>query len=100
MARSDAFRAALRARFDRALAEGRPHVDVQAGELHREVGGLPKGADQSMPMCCRVMRREMREGDSILDQPRKGRDGPTVLIRYRLPRTRPLLSEAPEPPML
>jgi hypothetical protein len=61
-----------------------PFVDIEAGELHRSVGWYP-GPKHRMPICCRVMREEMRDGDIILDEPPKG-TGASLVIRYRLPR--------------
>jgi hypothetical protein len=60
------------------------YIDIQAGQLHRRVGKYP-GPDHSMPTCCSVMRSAMRDGDSVLAQPPKGK-GASLTIRYRLPR--------------
>jgi hypothetical protein len=62
-----------------------PSVVVNAGELHRVVGGYPNRATNRMPVCCDVMVRIMREGDVIISQPQKGK-GATLSIRYTLPR--------------
>ncbi len=58
MLTSDEFRQELIAQIDRAFRQGRPHIEVNAGELHRALGGYPpKGGDNhSMPLCCSVMR--------------------------------------------
>ncbi len=48
-----------------ARERGEPFVDVNAGELHRRVGGYP-APNHRMPMCCRVMREEMQPGDTVL----------------------------------
>ncbi|WP_229668997.1 hypothetical protein [Edaphobacter acidisoli] len=67
-----------------ASESGDDCVDVQAGELHRRTGWYP-GPTHRMPVCCRVMREEMRDGDTVLDEPEKGA-GASLTIRYRLPR--------------
>lgn len=61
-------------------------MDVNAGELHRRVGGYP-GSNHRMPVSCEVMRSAMGSdaGDIVLSQPPKG-DGATLTIRYVLPR--------------
>lgn len=70
--------------FTSAQNDGKSYVDVKSGDLHRRVGGYP-GTNHRMPVCCYVMRKNMRSGDEILDQPPKG-NGATLVIRYRLPR--------------
>jgi len=67
-----------------ASEEGKPYVEVKSGELHSEVGSYP-GSNHRMPVCCDVMRRNMKEGDEILQQPPKGK-GANLVIRYKLPR--------------
>ena len=89
--RSDDFRKGLQAQLHREEEPGRPHVDVNAGELHRQVGGYP-GPDHRMPLCCQVMRSEMAAGDQVMDGP-PGGEGASLTIRYRLPRV-----SAPEEP--
>jgi 5-methylcytosine-specific restriction protein A len=74
------FEQALNTLFATAWRQGLTHVDVEAGQLHRQVGGYP-GTAHRMPVCCAVMRRVMRPGDRILQEPPKG-DGATVRIRY------------------
>jgi 5-methylcytosine-specific restriction protein A len=37
-----------------AQAQGKTHVDINSGELHRDVGGYPS-QDYRMPICCDVM---------------------------------------------
>jgi hypothetical protein len=59
-------------------------VDVNAGKLHRSVGGYPSD-NHRMPLCCGVMREEMQPGDVILQEPPKG-TGASLTIRYFLPR--------------
>jgi hypothetical protein len=62
--------------------QGKFYIDVRAGDLHRRVGGYP-GKNARMPVCCEVMRRNMRLGDEILQQPPKG-NGANLVIRYYL----------------
>lgn len=61
-----------------------PYLDVNAGDLHRKMGGDP-GKNHRMPLCCDVMKKNMKTGDKILEQPPKGK-GASLTIRYRLPR--------------
>ena len=62
------------------------YIDVNAGELHRAVGGYP-GPGHNMPGCCAVMKAAMRVGDVVLGGPPSG-IGASLTIRYRLPRDR------------
>lgn len=68
----------------RAEKAGERYLHVQAGELHRAVGGYP-AANARMPTCCDVMRAAIRPGDVIVHRPPKGR-GATYAVRYVLPR--------------
>jgi len=81
---SDLFRAALSARLSASERLGTDHLEISAGELHREVGGYP-GIDHKLPSCCRVMRAMMRPADEIVRSSPKGY-GATLTIRYHLPR--------------
>jgi hypothetical protein len=80
----DDFRAELRAQIDRAARQGRPHVEVNAGELHRVVGGYPPKAGQShaMPSCCNVMRAEMANWKSEIIYEADSGQAPALTIRY------------------
>lgn len=69
----------------RGERQGRPHVEVNAGELHRAVGGYPGGGDHRMPMVCQAMYGEKRPGDEVVFQPDSGK-GASLTIRYKLPR--------------
>ena len=84
---ADEFRERLREWLKRAEDEGKPHEDINAGELHRDVGGYPPGPGQNhhMRACCGVVRGEMRDGDRIIEEPPKG-DGASLTVRYELPR--------------
>ncbi len=80
------FEDALTATLVAATQKGHTHIDVKAGSLHRRVGGYPtQDGDHRMPLCCEVMRRRMRQGDEIVQEPPKGQ-GATFTVRYRLPR--------------
>lgn len=69
---------------------GKESVEINAGELHRRVGGYP-GANHRMPICCSVMRGALAgdAGDLILAEPPSGQ-GATLTIRYVLPRPEPV----------
>lgn len=60
------------------------YIDIEAGELHRLVGGYP-GTNHKMPSCCAVMKRYMNNNDEILYSPPSGK-GASLKIRYYLPR--------------
>ena len=74
----------LERRLREAPLTGADHLDVNAGDLHREVGVYPKSG-HAMPTCCAVMRAAMNEGDLVLLSPPSGY-GANLTIRYRLPR--------------
>ena len=78
------FRVELIRRLDRARQFGVSHLDVNAGELHRYVGGYPARV-HAMPLCAAVMMVERRPGDEILVSAGPGREE-VLTIRYRLPR--------------
>ena len=70
--------------FESATKQGLSSIDVTSGAVHREIGGYP-GRNHRMPVCCSVMKENMKSGGSILSQPNKGQ-GATLVIRYILPR--------------
>jgi 5-methylcytosine-specific restriction protein A len=78
------FETELRRQLAHAQNLGKSHLNVNAGELHRDVGEYP-GRDHRMPVCCDVMVEEMNASDRILTQPPRGR-GASLTIRYALPR--------------
>ena len=82
------FREHLFEAFRIAELDGRTSVFVNAGYLHRAVGGYPNRNTNRMPVCCDAMLRAMRKGDVIVSQPPKGK-GATLTIRYALPRSAP-----------
>jgi predicted RNA-binding Zn-ribbon protein involved in translation (DUF1610 family) len=59
-------------------------IQINAGELHRELGKYP-GSDNRMPSCCLAMRNHMQPGDEIVQAPPSG-VGASLTIRYKLPR--------------
>jgi hypothetical protein len=63
---AEEFRAVLQERFAAAQRAGCSHVDVNASDLHREVGSH-RGRNHRMPSCCQVMRAEMQIGaDTVI----------------------------------
>jgi len=65
-----------------AKQEGVREIQINSGELHRELGGYP-GPDHRMPMVCKVMHDYMRRNDVIIQQPPKG-NGASLTILYHL----------------
>ena len=70
--------------FLSAQQQGRNYVNVKSGDLHRKLGGYPS-QNHRMPVCCDVMKRNMNQEDTILQQPPSGK-GATLLIRFKIPR--------------
>ena len=61
--RAEDFREELQAQLRRAQKQGRPHIEINSGELHRTLGGYPPKAGQraaNIPSCCAVMWCSMR----------------------------------------
>jgi 5-methylcytosine-specific restriction protein A len=85
MPTAEDFRAELMALFARAAKQGRPHIEINAGELHRSVGGYPGGSHR-MPICCGVMRDEFKRGDAEVIYDTESGQGAALTIRYSLPR--------------
>ena len=84
MPTSSEFRRTLQIAFAGANLQQLPHLDVNAGDLHRLVGDYP-GPNNRMPVCCDVMYQEFADGDVILEAPPKGK-GASLTIRYQIPR--------------
>lgn len=84
MPTSDDFRDALRSQLRAAELNGVLYVEVNAGELHRKLGGYPSSNHQ-MPSCCQVMEQERRALDETISGPPSGK-GASLTVRYRLPR--------------
>jgi hypothetical protein len=70
----------LMAILNEARQTGKPHIDVESSHLHTQLGGPPDSTHR-MSVCCEVMRKMMRAGDSIVNEPPSG-DGATLTIRY------------------
>ena len=66
--------------INRARQSGKPHIDVESNHLHAQLIGHSDSA-QKTAVCCDVMIRMMRTGDSILNELP---DGKGVTIRYVL----------------
>jgi hypothetical protein len=87
MPNADDFRAELRRQIERALRQKRPHIEVNAGELHRAVGGYPPKRGQphhAMASCCNIMRAEMARWKSEVVYETASGHAPALTIRYYL----------------
>jgi hypothetical protein len=82
---ADDFRSHLSKLLAVATELGFVVVDVNAGKLHRVIGGYLR-SDHRMPVCD-VMRQAMKPGDEVVTAPRHGQ-GARLTIRYWLPRIR------------
>jgi hypothetical protein len=86
------FRAQLVVQMARASKQGRPHIEVNAGEFHRQMGGYPPTRENpqtnQMPMLCDVMQREMTRGKAEVIHATTSGQAPALTIRYYLPRPR------------
>ncbi len=82
------FKAGLLAQISRAEKQGRSHVEVNAGELHRTLGGYPPtdNKNHSMPSCCSVMRDELAKGNAEVIHETDSGNSASLTIRYYLPR--------------
>jgi hypothetical protein len=76
------FRNKLMAILNVAKHSGKPYVDVESGNLHKELGG-DSNSHHTLPIFHEVMTKMMRPGDSILQEPRN-EAGTTMLVRYIL----------------
>ncbi len=70
--------------FRQATNTGKSYIDVKSGDLHRRVGGYPSN-NHRMPICCSILRKHFRNGDTVISSPPSGQ-GATLIIRYLLPR--------------
>ena len=84
------FRRELEAQFGRAEKQERPHIEINAGELHRVIGGYPpkSGASHRMPACCETMWQEFKKGRAEVIHETDSRQSAALTIRYALPRPR------------
>ena len=74
------FRNQLSVILNTARHSGKPYIDVESDNLHKQVGEFPN-SNSRMPVCCEVMRRMMRTGDSVLTEPMSDQ-GAKLIIRY------------------
>ena len=83
------FRTELREQIKRARQRGRPHAEINAGELHRTLGGYPPRAGEpaaAMPSCCEVMWEEYkRSPDYAQFSSGLRHDGPSASWERGLP---------------
>ena len=87
MTTTDALRKEMLYQIGRATKQGRPHIEINAGELHRTVGGYPpQQGNHNMPSCCNVMRDEMKRGRAEIVHETDSGNGAALTIRYQLPR--------------
>lgn len=84
MPTSEDFLAALRSEIREAETRKVPHIDINSGQLHRKLGGYP-ASNHQIPLCCKAMYNEKKDGDEVLSAPPKGL-GASLTIRYTLPR--------------
>lgn len=88
MPTTDDFRSEVQAQIERAQKQCRPHIEINAGELHRTLGGYPPkaGASHAMPSCCGAMRDEYDSKRDIIVHETDSGHAPALTIRYMLPR--------------
>ena len=85
MPTAEDFRREIHRMMLEAQNAGKELVLINAGQLHRGVGGYP-GTNHRMPNCCQVMRAQMLDSaDFVLDAPPSG-VGASLTIGYHLPR--------------
>ncbi|MBX9829559.1 MAG: hypothetical protein K2Y27_31785 [Xanthobacteraceae bacterium] len=84
MPTKEEFARAIGARLRDAELRGADNLDLNSGQLHRDLGGYP-GPGHQMPSCCDALYSVQRAGDTILTRPPKGK-GASLTIRYKLPR--------------
>jgi hypothetical protein len=76
------FQNKLMVMLNAARQNGQPHVDVESGHLYAQLGDQAD-THRRMSVCCEVMRKMMRPGDSIVNDPPSGEDA-KLMIRYRV----------------
>jgi hypothetical protein len=88
MPTAEDFRNELISLIGRATKQGRRHIEVNAGELHRTVGGYPPkvAGTHNIPSCCNVMRQEFDRGRAKIVHETASGNAPALTIRYNLPR--------------
>lgn len=79
----NAFLLELESQLKKAQEEGESSVIINAGNLHRSVGGYP-GPSHRMPSCVSVMRSLIDEyNGEIIDSPESGM-GARFTVEYKL----------------
>lgn len=78
------FRGEISKRLAWAEKKGWDYLILNAGQVHRDVGGYP-APNHRMPTLCRVMMQMKTPRDEVLYRPRLG-IGAGLEIKYRLPR--------------
>jgi 5-methylcytosine-specific restriction protein A len=88
MANTEEFKTEIKAQIQRAIRQHRPHLEINAGELHRAVGGYPtkNGEHHNMPSCCAVMREELKRGNAEIVFETASGNAAAFTVRYNLPR--------------
>ena len=76
------FQNKLMVMLNAARQNGQPHIDVESGHLYAQLGE-PPDSNHRMLVCCEVMRKMMRPGDSIVNEP-QGSEDAKLMIRYRV----------------
>ena len=76
------FQNKLMVMLNAARQSGQPHIDVESGHLYSQLAE-PLDPNRKMSVCCEVMRKMMRPGDSIVNDPPIGEDA-KLMIRYRV----------------
>jgi hypothetical protein len=79
------FQNRLTAILNSARRSGMPYDDVESGHLHKQAGGY-SNSNERMPVCCEVMKRMMRRGDSVVKELTTRRNT-TLVVRYMLQAT-------------
>jgi hypothetical protein len=77
--------AELRRQLAYAQQSSLPFVDIRAGDLHRDVKG-----EARVPLVCHVMRKLMAPSDEVLPGGPPSGQGPSLVVRYLLPRSETL----------
>lgn len=81
MPNKDDFLKEIQRQLNDAKSRGANYIDLNAGDVHRTVGGYP--TINRMPVCCDSMYELMKSDDEIISAPPKGK-GASLTIRYYL----------------
>jgi len=89
MPTSEDFKTELYRMMNEALFEGKTTAEINAGDLHRRVGRLPRPQSQNADVLRNLLAAFVPEaGDVILKEPPSGQ-GANLTIRYVLPKLEP-----------